>query len=77
MTNQNLIVTPLSRAEVEGMIARGRTMRTEAMRQALSALGHWVTRLAVGLRPDRERLPQAGAWALRPRPSACSSGNFA
>ena len=77
MTNQNPIVTPLSRAEVEAMIARGRAMRSEAMRQGLSALGHGLKRLAERLRPNREQLPQAGAWSLRPRPSACSGGNFA
>ena len=77
MTNQNPIVTPISRAEVEAMIARGRTMRSEAMRHALGALGHWVKRLTERLRPDREPLPQAGSWPLRPRPTACGGGNLA
>ena len=56
----------LSRAEIEAMLALTRAEQMRAMRQMLSELPSLFKRLAARLRPNRQCLPQAGAWALKP-----------
>ena len=77
MTHYDFTQGPLSAAELDAVLAQARIERAEAMHQMLSAFAAWVKRLAAHLKPAGEQLPQAGAWALRPRPSACTGGDFA
>jgi hypothetical protein len=77
MTKPDFTEGYLSAAKMDALLNRARAERAKAMQQALSGLPALFKRLAAVLRPDNQRLPQAGAWALRPRPSACECGNFA
>jgi len=48
---------------VEAIVARARAERAEGVRILLIELGAQLRRLAAKLRPNRQRLPQAGVWA--------------
>ncbi len=48
---------------VEAIMAKARAERAEGVRILLIELGAQLRRLAAKLRPNRQRLPQAGVWA--------------
>jgi hypothetical protein len=53
----------ISWAEIDSALAQARLDRAQAMRETLTAMTAWCKRVAAGLRPNRARLPQTGAWA--------------
>jgi len=66
MNSHNFTESQLSRAEIEAMLARTRAEQTKAMRQMLRGVPALFKRLVARLRPTRQRLSQAGTWALKP-----------
>ena len=53
-------ITP---ATVEAIMLKARAERAEGVRILLIELSAQLRRLAAKLRPNRQRLPQAGVWA--------------
>jgi len=49
--------------DVHAALARAHADRAEYIRFALAQVPGLVKRLSAKLRPDRQRLPQTGAWA--------------
>ena len=64
MTIENSTIPPvLTLADIEGFVRRAQDDRAVAVRQMAIDAAALFKRLATHLRPNRQRLPRAGAWA--------------
>ena len=53
----------VTHASIDAIVRRARAERAEAMRAAMAELPALFKRLAAAILPNRQRLPQTGAWA--------------
>jgi hypothetical protein len=64
MNIENSTISPvLTLADIEVYVRHAQNDRALAMRQMAVSASALFKRLAALLRPNRQRLPQAGAWA--------------
>jgi hypothetical protein len=62
-TDNRIAIAFISPADIENIMIQAREERAEVMRAALAKFVTLFKRLAARIRPNRQRLPQAGAWA--------------
>jgi len=63
ITDRRLAAAFISPMAIDAIMTQARADRAEVMRATLAKLGPLFKRLAARLRPNRQRLPQAGIWA--------------
>lgn len=62
-TDNRISAAFISPVDIDAVMIDAREERAEVMRAALAKLAPPFKRLAARIRPSRQRLPQAGAWA--------------